>query len=165
MRVEGAADDGEVAQPLGEAAGWGVVTDQAQLDLGVIFLPATLELGRVAAEGGPGVADVQAAVAGGGLADELVGAGQQDARAGEHLDASRRRGDAPAGPVQQPHAEYALERGQGTRDRGLGDAEPKRGVGEAAGLDDGEQAPQVLQLECRRVLLPHIHTFSVSDVA
>jgi hypothetical protein len=58
--------------------------------------------------------------------------------------------------VQQPDPEHPLEGEQGARHRGLGDAQLDAGVGEAAGVDDGDQAAQLSQLE--------IHDRSVSQV-
>lgn len=63
----GGADDGEVAEALGETAGGGVVADEVEFDVGVAVVPAALELGGVAAHRGPDVANAQPGVAGGGL--------------------------------------------------------------------------------------------------
>lgn len=123
------------------------VADQAQVCLGVLFVPAVLEFGGVAAEGGLGVADVQAGTAGGGLTDEFVGAGEQDTGAGEYLHARGGGCDAAAGAVQESHPEQVLEGGKGAGDGSLGGAEFVGGVGESAGVDDGDQAPQVFQFQ------------------
>jgi hypothetical protein len=55
------------------------------------------------------VADPQAGVAGGGLADQVVGLGQQLPAPGQDLHAGRGRGDAAAGPVQQPDPQDLFE--------------------------------------------------------
>jgi hypothetical protein len=49
--------------------------------------------------------------------------------------------------VQQPHPQDRLQREQGARHRRLGDAQLDGGVGEAAGVDDRDQAAQMAQLE------------------
>jgi len=89
------------------------------------------------------VADAQPGVAGGGLADQVVGLGQELPGPGQDLHARRGRGDAAAGPVQQPDAEDGFKGEQGAGHRGLGDAQVEGGVGEAAGVDDRDQAAQV----------------------
>lgn len=161
LQVDRSTDDREVAQSFGEAAGGGVVADEAQVGLGMLFVPATLELGGVPAEGGPGVADVQSGMTGGGLADEFVGAGEKDAGTGQDLYAGAGGGDAAAGAVQQVRPEKAFETGEGAGDGGLGDAEFVRRVGEAAVVDDGDQAPQLLQLQRGRSVSRVIHASSV----
>jgi hypothetical protein len=45
--------------------------------------------------------------------------------------------------VQQPGPEHLLERAQGAGDGGLGDAQLDGGVGEAAGVDDRDQAAKL----------------------
>ena len=163
-QVDGGPDHGQVAQALTEAAGGSVVPDQVNIHVGVAVLPAALELGRVAAERGPRVADVQPAVARAGLADQLVHAGQQDAGPGQHLDPRGGGGDRPAGAVQQSHAEHPLQGEQGTGHRRLGQAQLQAGVGEAAGVHDGHQAAQVPQLQSAATHpgARFIHAFSVS---
>jgi hypothetical protein len=71
----------------------------------------------------------------------------------EDLYSGRGRRDRPAGPMQQPYAEHALEAEQIPRDGGLGDAELDRGVGERPRVHDRDQAAQLPQLQ--------IHDFSV----
>lgn len=113
-----------------------------QFDIGAAVVPAPLELGGVAAHCRPCVADAQAGVASGGQAHQFIGVGEQGTRAGEYLYAGGGRGDGTAGAVQQPYAEDSLQHNQGAGDRGLGDTEFDRCIGEAACVDDGDQAAQ-----------------------
>jgi hypothetical protein len=149
------SDHGQVAQAFGQATGAGVGADQLQLDVRVAGGPAALELQGVPAQRRPGMADAQPPMAGRRLADKVVGVGQQLPGLGQDLDAGRGRGDAAAGPVQQPDPQHLLEREEGAGDGGLGDAQLDGGVGEAAGVDDRDQAAQLPQLE--------IHNRSVSQ--
>jgi hypothetical protein len=146
-----AADDREVAQALGQAAGGGVGADQLQLDARMLGGPSTLELPRETAERRPRMADPQAGVAGRRLGHQFVELRQDVAGAREHTDAGCGRRDRAAGAVQQADPEFAFQGQQVAGHRGLGDPELDRGVGERAGVDDLHQAPQ----------LPDIHDSSV----
>jgi hypothetical protein len=145
--VDRGAHHREIAGAFGQAAGGGVGPHQVQLDVGIPGRPAALELRGVPADGRPGMAEAQPGVPGGGLGHQVIGLGQQVPGPGQDLDAGRGRGDAPAGPVQQPGPEYLLQRDQGPGHRRLGDAQLDGGVGEAARVHDGDQAAQVPQLK------------------
>ena len=151
--VERGTNHREVTQALGEPAGRGVGPDQLEFDVRVQLRPAALEVRGVPAHGRPGMSDPQPGVTGGGGDHQVVGLGQQVPGPGDHLNPGRGGCDAPAGAVQQPAAEDLLQRDQRAGDGRLRDVQLDGGVGEAAGVDDGDQAPQVAQLQ--------FHNFSV----
>ncbi len=92
-------------------------------------------------------------MAGGGLADQVVHLAEHPPGVGQHPLPGPRRGHLPGSPAQQAYAQGAFERGEGARDGGLGDAERDGRVGEAALVDDRDQAAQLSEL--------HIHDSSV----
>jgi hypothetical protein len=151
--VGGGAQDREVAQALGQAAGGRVGADQVEFDVRMRGRPAALKLAGVAAHGRPGVTDAEPGMAGGGFGDEVACRGEDLPRLGQHVHAGRGRGDGPAGAVQQPDPENLLEGHQVARHRRLRDAELDGGVGERSRVDDRGQAAQVPQLQ--------IHNYSV----
>lgn len=102
--------------------------------------------------------DEQTGVPGGGLADEFFRLGEQDAGAGQRPHPRGGGGDAATGAVQQQYPEETFEADEGAGHGGLRDAESVAGVGETAGVHDGHQAPQVLQLQSPRRTPRLIHT-------
>jgi hypothetical protein len=145
--VGGGAQDREVAQSLGQAAGRRVGANEVKFDAGVRGRPAALEFAGVPAHGRPGVTDAEPGMAGGRLGDEVACRGEDLSGLGQDVHAGRGRGDGPARAVQQPDAENLLEGHQVARRRRLRDAEFDRGIGEGARVDDRDQAAQVPQLE------------------
>ena len=87
------------------------------------------------------------------LPDEVVDLGEHPTGTGEHPLAGRGEHELPAGAAQQPNPERVLERRERARDRGLREPELRGGTGEARGVDDRGQHPQVTQLD--------IHALSV----
>ena len=74
----------------------------------------------------------------------------------EQHGAGRGQGDPAAGPLEQPHAEFAFELADGRRERRLGHAQPRRGPGEVQLLGDNYESSNQLQiydLTCGYVLL------------
>jgi hypothetical protein len=92
-------------------------------------------------------------VPGGRFPGHVAGRGQGAPRGREHPAAGRGQGDLPGRTAQQPDTERGFERRQRARRRRLGNAQVDRGIGEAAGVRDGDQAAQLTQL--------HIHNQSV----
>ena len=125
-----------------------------QLDVGMPRCPSALEFHGVLSHRRPGVADAQPADPTPRIPDQVLHVGEQAARPGQHPISRRGGHDFPAGATQQAHPELPLERREPARHGGLGHPELRRRTGEAAMVDDRDEAPHVPQF--------HIHTHSVS---
>ncbi|CAM5513420.1 hypothetical protein SALBM135S_01282 [Streptomyces alboniger] len=142
-----AAQQGHVHRAAGQPGRAVVDAEQLQRDAGPGLVPAAQQRNGVVAERRPGVAEAQRPAARAAGVEGGLDGGEGDGGLVAEGVAMAGELQVVGGAVDEPGAQVVLQLPQGPRERGLAQPEPRGGTGHVALVGDGEERPQMPQLD------------------